>query len=1393
MATEGFVRRPRIAPPRAPGGEVALTAPPEIPRPVPTGLLMKLMPVVMVVAVIGMIAMMVMMGRNLLANPFMMMFPMMMIMSMVGMMAGFRGGTGGPKKAAELNEERKDYFRYLDQVRKDVRKTGTAQLTALLWSHPDPADLQSIAGTRRMWERRPNDPDFGHVRVGVGSHRLATKLARPETGPLEDLEPVSTVALRRFVRTHSVVHGLPTAISLRAFPAINIEGDHDQTRMLVRSMVMEFATFHGPDHAAVAIICADPDAETWSWAKWLPHLQHPVDRDGMGTARMMYRSLAELETAMAAELLERGRFMRNAQPTAGRVHLLVIIDDGYVSGSERIVSDAGLDSVTVLDLTAPQAGLAVRRGLQLVVADGMVAAKSAAGVEKFATADAVTRSEAESLARDLARYRIATAAQIVSLGDETRAVPGLMALLKIPDAARIDPAVVWRPRSDRERLRVPIGITPDGTPVEIDIKESAENGMGPHGLCIGATGSGKSEFLRTLVLSLVTTHSPDLLNLVLVDFKGGATFLGLESLPHVAAVITNLEEELSMVDRMKDALAGEMNRRQELLRAAGNFANVTEYEKARAAGAQLDPLPALFVVVDEFSELLSQKPDFADLFVMIGRLGRSLRVHLLLASQRLEENKLRGLDSHLSYRIGLRTFSANESRAVLGITDAYHLPSVPGSGYLKSDADDPLRFNAAYVSGPYVSPRGSTQIDGEAVGGQHPVIFTASEVEIVDDPANSGAVPAPAGLPDLPPAPGAAELSRPGLPDLPPPPGGLDLPPPPPAGGPELPAPPGVDDSAVAEPATSAQRVPATLLQVVVERLTGHGRPAHEVWLPPLDESPSVDMLLPDPDWRSPVNQHGQLWLPIGVIDKPYEQRRDVLIVDLAGAQGNMAVVGGPQSGKSTTLRTIIMAAAATHTPEQVQFYCLDFGGGTLMGLADLPHVGSVAGRMDVDRVRRTIAEVTTLLRQREERFRELGVESIQHFRRRKAELLTRSPEEQAADPLSEDQFGDVFLVVDGWSTIRGEYDTLEASFNALAAQGLSYGIHLIIAASRWPEIRPAIKDLIGTRLELRLGDPADSEMDRRTAVLVPVGRPGRGLTPQKLHMLVALPRLDSSSDPGSLSEGIAAAKRQFAEMYGERRAPDVRMLPLRIPRAEVLAIAAAQGIEQSPTRVVIGLGENELSPLVLDFDAQPHLMAFADVECGKTTLLRNIVLGVTENSTAETARVILIDYRRTMLGVIEGDQLAGYSTSSQTSVPMIKEVANYLAKRFPPPDITPQQLRDRSWWTGPEIYIVVDDYDMVATSQNPLDPLMEYLPQARDIGMHLIVARRSGGAARALYDKVLGRMKDLSVDGLLMSAPKDEGKLLGDIRATRLPPGRGTLVSRGEPQMIQVSYLDPN
>src|SRR5690606_2850640 len=345
--------------------------------------------------------------------------------------------------------------------------------------------------------------------------------------------------------------------------------------------------------------------------------------------------------------------------------------------------------------------------------------------------------EVEALARKLSPYRMSTGATEDSEEQPLLSNPSLLELLGIPgDPMTFDVQQAWRPRPIRDRYRVPFGVGEYGQPVELDIKEAAMEGMGPHGLCIGATGSGKSEFLRTLVLGLLATHSSTTLNFVLVDFKGGATFLGLEKAPHVSAVITNLADEVTLVDRMKDALAGEMNRRQEALKNGGNFKNVWEYEKARENGADLDPLPALFIVVDEFSELLAAKPDFIDLFVAIGRLGRSLQMHMLLASQRLEEGKLRGLDSHLSYRIGLKTFSAAESRAAIGGPDAFDLPSVPGGGYLKYDTSTLVRFKAAYVSGPYRPAGIKTAAPGAKVvrADKRPQLFVPDFVELPKEP-----------------------------------------------------------------------------------------------------------------------------------------------------------------------------------------------------------------------------------------------------------------------------------------------------------------------------------------------------------------------------------------------------------------------------------------------------------------------------------------------------------------------------------------------------------------------------------------------------------------------------------------------------------------------------------
>ncbi|TWJ31246.1 type VII secretion protein EccCa [Micromonospora sagamiensis] len=1318
MSTVVFRRPPRKAGPTLPRGEVLLESPPELPEQTPRGLGQLLMILPMLCGVGAMAFLYA--GRS--GGTMTWIAGGLFGVSMLGMFLGSMSNGGNDK--AELNAERRDYMRYLTQVRRKTRRAAEQQRDAMRWRHPEPDALWSIAASRRLWERRTTEDDFGEARIATGPQRLAVQIVPPETKPVEDLEPMSAIALRRFVRTHSTVPDLPTALSVRSFSRVALRGEREAVLGLTRAVLGQLVTFHAPDDLILAVVAAPDRHPTWDWVKWLPHAQHHSRADAAGARRLVFTSLAEAEQALSNELASRPRFSREAKPFTNGPHVVVVLDGGEVPATCQLIG-MGLLGTTVVDLSGAVPRDVGRWLICLDVTDGsgldLVQGKS---TSRLGRPDQLGEVAAEGLARQIAPYRLSR--QTVSEEPLARSME-LPDLLGIGDAAGVDVRQTWRPRAHRERLRIPLGVGPEGNVVEVDFKESAHEGMGPHGLVIGATGSGKSELLRTVVAGLAVTHSSEELNFVLVDFKGGATFASLDVLPHTSAVITNLADELTLVDRMRDALAGEMNRRQEVLRAAGNYISRYEYEKARAAGEPLEPMPSLMIICDEFSELLAAKPDFIDLFVMIGRLGRSLGVHLLLASQRLEEGKLRGLDTHLSYRIGLRTFSAVESRIVLGVPDAYELPSAPGHGYLKSDTATMLRFRAAYVSGPYRAP-GRRNVTSQAALQRSVVPYGVDFVPVqrIETPVE--------------------------------------------ATGPE-------------EPAESGKVT--TMLDVITERLRGQGTPAHQVWLPPLGAPPSLGELygtltvdprlgLTVPGWTG----RGQLTVPVGVVDRPYEQRRDAMMVELAGSGGNVVIVGAPLSGKSTMLRSMLASLALSHTPREVQFFCLDFGGGALRSLERLPHMAGVARRRDVEAVRRTVAEVVTIIDEREARFAQHGIDSVASYRRRRA-----------AGEFADDPFGDVFLVVDGWHTLRQEYEELEQTITNLAGRGLGFGIHVVLTAARWAEIRINMRDLLGTKLELRLGDPTESEIDRRAAVNVPPKSPGRGLTPTKLQFLAAVSRIDGRNAIDDLTEASVALAEQVAAAWPGAPAPKVRLLPRKLPVTEL-----ARVVDRSAPGVPIGVNESALAPVYLDLASEPHLTVFGDVECGKTNLLRLIARGIVERYTPAEARLVIADYRRGLLGAVEGDHLLEFAPSNQVFAQGLGSIRSALQNRLPGADVTTAQLRDRSWWKGPDLYILVDDYDLVASGgNNPLSALHELLPQARDIGLHLIVTRRAGGVARALYEPVLQRLRELDSPGLLMSGNREEGAVFGTLRPSPQPPGRGTLVRRRDgQQLIQTAWCEP-
>ncbi|WP_213453663.1 type VII secretion protein EccCa [Rhizomonospora bruguierae] len=1333
MSRLAFHRPARFRPAEPPHDKVALPNPPEAKGTASAGSMFTI--VFAMMSSIGMSVYMISFGR-----PLMIVIGAMYVAVAISTTIGMALHTRGTRRRASRRQRRK-YRANLTIARKQAREVATAQRLTAATLHPEPEGLWGIVRSLdRVWERRPVDPDFLHLRMGVGRTDLASPI---EIGnrldPMADYDWESLRSARRLAARMGKVDAQPFVADLGACGVVSILGPHRAAAAVTRALLCQLVVLHAPDDVGVAIDASDNG--DWEWAKWLPHAFEPGTSGDAGVVPLVARAPQELADYLEQDLQERRERQRTrrAQITMDRgtpvQRRLVVVFTRFEPKSEwgrsnlvrSLVESAGPQlGYTLVFLSEQESDEPSRVDLRIrLTEDGQLSAEGGPGgptAMEDCTPDAVPPSLCELIARGLSPLRL------VDDEEQTlaRTVP-LTEMLVAGDPGDADIAQRWKATAPEDLLRVPVGTDGEGQTVVLDINESARGGYGPHGLVVGATGSGKSELLRTLVTGLSITHPPELLSFVLVDYKGGAAFAPLSGLPHVAGLITNLADDAGMIDRVHAALRGEQQRRQRMLRAAGNLDSIHEYQRRRAAGGTgadgqpLPPLPYLLIIVDEFGELLSGRPDMTDLFVQIGRVGRSLGMHLLMATQRLEEGRLRGLESHLSYRICLRTFSAVESRTVIGTNDAYRLPALPGSAYLKVDETVYRRFRVAHVSAPYLSPAERATMTAGIGPTIVPFGFRSTTTE----------------EPDNVPATGADEPSGP------------------------------------------------TELSIVVERIKMVGRPAHQVWLPPLPAAIPLDYMFGQPavhpgrglsarDW--PLL--GSLKVPIGVVDLPLQQEQQPMLLDFGGHHGHLAIVGAPRMGRSTLLRTILLATMLTHTPDEVQFYCVDFGGGTLHPYTSAPHVSAVADRADLAVVDRTLAEVRALITEREATFRALGIDSITEFRQRRAAGLLPAGLRAA----------DIILMIDNWGAVRTQSEQFEPQVQEIAARGLGAGVHLMLTVGRWLDIRPAVRDSIGVRFELRLNDPSESEIARRPAAAMPA-LPGRGLSGPGLFVQFLLPRVDGRESAEGLREAQEDVLQKVTAAWTGPAAPRLRLLPDRLSTSQLLAMEI-----DDAAGMPIGIGEHDLRPVGLDLtSADPHLLVFGDSGSGKTQFLRTFLTNLVRRQPATRARALLVDYRRGMLGVVPDEHLAAYAPDAAAASTYVNQLVERLKERMPPPDVTPEQLASRGWWDGPDIYLVVDDYDLVLGAANPLGPLVGFIPHAREVGLHIVLARRVAGASRTSHSDLLTvRLRELGTNGLILSGDPREGALVGEERAARRPPGRAVLVRRGQPPLLtQIAIAD--
>ncbi len=1306
-----FEARRRVPPPSARKGTITIEAPPELPRVIPPSLLRRAMPYLIVILIVGMIVALVATGMRVI-SPQTLFFPFVLLLAATAL---YRGNDN-KMRTEEVDAERADYLRYLSVIRDNIRTQAAEQRAAAQWSHPDPATLASVPGSRRQWERDPHDPDFLVLRAGRHHVPLATALRVNDTADEIDLEPVSHSALRSLLDTQRTVRDVPTGIDLTKVSRITVLGEPDDVRAALRAWIAQAVTWHDPTVFGVALAARDLEGRDWSWLKWLPHSDIPGQVDGVGPARYLTADPDELVSLLGPALEDRPAFT-GGPPDALR-HLLIVVDDPdyEIDASTLAVGRAGVTVVHCSATPPHREQYSDPEKPILRIARGAIQRWQTGGwLPYIDDADGLGADEAAHLARRLSRWD----SNPTHAGLRSEATRGATfpTLLGIGDASQLDVPALWAPRRRDDELRVPIGVTATGEPLMFDLKDEAEGGMGPHGLMIGMTGSGKSQTLMSILLSLLTTHSADRLIVIYADFKGEAGADSFRNFPQVVAVISNMAEKKSLADRFADTLRGEVARREVLLREAGRqiqgsaFNSVTEYENAIATGHDLPPIPTLLVVADEFTLMLADHPEYAELFDYVARKGRSFRIHILFASQTLDVGKIKDIDKNTSYRIGLKVASPSVSRQIIGVEDAYHIESGKehkGVGFLvPAPGATPIKFRSTYVDGIYEPPQIAKTLVVQSI--PEPKLFSAAAV-----PSEQATLIAD-----------------------------------------------GADDESASPP--------RKLIATIGEQLARYGPQAPQLWLPPLDEPIPLTSVLA----RAAIPQRHWRW-PLGEIDKPFEMRRDPLVFDASSSSGNMVIHGGAKSGKSTALQTFILSAASLHSPRDVTFYCLDYGGGQLRALQDLAHVGSVASALEPERIRRTFGELDQLLLSRQQR---------ETFRDRPADR-----QGNGHGTAHDDGFGEVFLVIDNLYAFgrdnTDQFNTrnpLLAKVTELVNVGLAYGVHVIITTPSWLEVPLSMRDGLGLRLELRLHDARDSNVRvvgalRRPAEAVPHDQPGRGLTMAAEHFLFAAPELDQIAAINARHPGVTA--------------PPVRLLPTN------LAPAAVGALYRGPDRVLIGQREEDLAPVLLDFAENPLLMVFGDSKSGKTTLLRHIIRTIRENSSSDRVAFTVLDRR---LHLVDEPLFPDneYTPNIDRIMPAMLGLANLIESRRPPAGLSPAEL-SRWSYQGHTHYLIIDDVDQIpdspATSgpyigQRPWTPIIGLLAQASDLGLRVIVTARASGSGHSLMTStLLRRFSDLQATALMLSGnPADSGKIRGQ-RFGRLPAGRAILLDDSDsPTYVQL------
>jgi S-DNA-T family DNA segregation ATPase FtsK/SpoIIIE len=1159
------VRRPPRLEAAPEGGEVVWPAPPAAPGGHSLPLASALVPLVL-----GGILFAV--TRQVLMLLFVLMSPLLAVTTTV---------TDRRSGRARYRREVDAYRQAVDAAGAETSDRLRAEARARRAAHPDPAAVAAVAAgpRRRLWERRAADGDFLPVRAGLAT--LPAYLRRRQVPALgaDELEPLAVPAVPVTLSlAHSGVIGVAPPTPAPGRPVAYDAG------AVATWMVAQAVTFSGPADLRLAVIAPPPAAgdgrdleSRWGWCRWLPHAQGaaPGGPPALGTTA----ATAEARIRELAELVDHRhrRQDRAAAATPAGPAVLAVLDPAHdvrrIPGAEVVLQRGPAVGVYALCVEEGEGFLPSEcRAVVIAGQDGRgrLRRSGAPDVEAIAL-DGVDARWCDHLGRALG-----------PLVDPEIAVAGgaLPASVRLADLVEASsPAVVaarWAAGGRATAAVVGLGV--EG-PFALDLKAD-----GPHGLVAGTTGAGKSEFLQTLVASLAVANRPDALNFLLIDYKGGSAFRDCARLPHTVGVVTDLDTHLT--ERALVSLSAELKRREQVLADAGAV-DIDDYVGRRQPGG---PLPRLVIVIDEFAGLVTELPEFVTGLVGIAQRGRSLGIHLVLATQRPSGVVSPEIRANTNLRVALRVTSPSESVDIIDGPHAASIsPATPGRAYALTGHSALSLFQSARVGGPAAA--GGAGPDAElavavttwADAGRPPALV-AHPVAAPPTPAPRPDVAAPAG-----PVPGPA---------------------------------PDPDDTDLSRLATTLT-VAAASAAIPAQR---------QPWLPPL---PAVLTLAALPAPGGPVPGRPRP-VAVGLVDLPARQAQEPFVYDPAAGR-HLLVGGSPGTGRTTLLRALACALAGAHRPEDLWLYAVDCGGGDLRRLAALPHCGAVVTRTEVDRADRLLGR---LRRETERRLEVLAVGGHADI----------SEQRSAAAPAERMPY--LVVMIDRWEGFMSAFDQVDNgrltdAVLDVAREGGSVGIRLVVTGDR-TVLLGKLAGMVDDRLCLALTEPADyalAGMDPRR--VPPLLGPGRAVrSGDQAEVQVAVPGTGPSG--AAQAEAVTALVRRWqldAAPAGVPAAAPFRVdpLPIRVTWADVAPPPAARPAR--PAWTLLGLGGDELHPVGVDLlDAGGGMVVAGPRRSGRSNALAVMARSLAEGGCAVVVLCPRLSPLRRLrgapgvVGVMDGD-----------------------------------------------------------------------------------------------------------------------------------------------------------